>query len=252
MMRERSSGPQNREPGTEVGLSAAVEGRAVSAGYASGDGKTRAVFRDVDFAVPEGGHLVVLGRSGSGKSTLLRLLNRFEDPTSGTLLFRGKSLGQYDPLALRRKVALVLQIPILLEGTVVDNLRLRPRHAPPPDDAVLAALLGDVGLGEDFLNRDATRLSVGEKQRVSLARALVSHPDVLLLDEPTSALDPKSRGVVAELILSLEARHRLTVLVATHQAELVRRIGGPVLLLEGGVGRTDVADGELSAFLDGV
>jgi len=236
--------PTDRAPPT-----LAFEGRDVSVVRAEGERRT--VLSGVYFNVPEAGHLVVVGRSGSGKTTLLRLLNRFEDPSAGTLSFKGRELTGYDPLVLRRRVALVAQVPVVVEGTVRDNLRIRPRHLPEPPDDVLAALLDDVGLDADFLARDADRLSGGERQRVCLARALVSNPEALLLDEPTSALDPRARDVVADLILELESKRRLAVVVATHQAELVRRLGGPALLLEDGRARTDVDARDLAAYFQG-
>jgi putative ABC transport system ATP-binding protein len=229
----------------------ALECRDVAAGHPGPGGTTVRVLSGLTFQVATSGRLVVLGRSGSGKSTLLRLLNRLEEPLEGTILFQGRPLRGYDPLALRRKVALVLQTPVMFEGTVRDNLRTRPRAAPAPEDAWLAATLDDVGLSTDFLARSAEALSVGEKQRVCLARALVPRPEVLLLDEPTSALDPRSLGVIADLILTLAARRDLAIVTATHQPDLVRRLGGEVLLLEGGTGRTHPSDADVTAFLGG-
>jgi putative ABC transport system ATP-binding protein len=225
--------------------------RDVSAGYRNRAGEVRTVVTSVSFTVASASRLVVIGRSGSGKSTLLRLLNRFDEPLSGEVSFRGAALRSYDPLALRRRIALVMQTPIVFAGTVRENLQVRPKHAPLPDESALEAILGEVGLDAGMLARAADTLSVGEKQRLCLARALLPKPDVLLLDEPTSALDPKSLAVVADLILSLQGRRHIAVVAATHQLELQRRLGGDVLLLEGGTARRRPSEAEVTAFFEG-
>ncbi|HEX4336792.1 MAG TPA: ABC transporter ATP-binding protein [Polyangiaceae bacterium] len=225
----------------------ALECREVSAGYA----RAERVLTGVTFGVARAGRLVLLGRSGSGKSTLLRLLNRLVEPLAGSISFEGRPLAEHDPLALRRRVALVGQTPIAFEGTVRDNLATRPRGAAQPSDDVIVGSLDDVGLSGDFLERAAESLSVGERQRMCLARALVWDPAVLLLDEPTSALDPKSLAVVAELVLQLVERRSLSVIAATHQPELVRRLDAPVLLLENGSANGSPSTDDVARYLDG-
>jgi ABC-type multidrug transport system fused ATPase/permease subunit len=138
------------------------------------------------------GSSCVAGPSGSGKSTLLRLLNRLADPDSGRVLYEGVDVRERDPLALRREVALVPQLPALIDGSVHDNVAYGPRLAGRSFDA--RACLELAGLDPEFEHRDSAKLSVGEQQRVMLARALALQPQVLLLDEPTSALDEKARG----------------------------------------------------------
>jgi putative ABC transport system ATP-binding protein len=177
-------------------------------------------------AIPAGASCVA-GPSGAGKSTLLRLLNRLADPVAGTVRYRGEDVRARDPLQLRREVGLVPQLPALLDGTVEDNLRFGPglcgREADVPRSLELA------GLAPEFAPREAGRLSVGEQQRVMLARALALDPDVLLLDEPTSALDPEARGAVEQTLLELRERPDLSYVLVTHDHNQARRLADSVL-----------------------
>src|SRR5437762_2775780 len=123
----------------------------------------------------ERGHaLTLVGPSGSGKSTLLRCLNRLVEPTGGTVRFDGRDVTTCDPRELRRRVALVMQTPVVFEGTVRDNLSIRSADVQADfSEGRLDEALREVGLDADILNRDAATLSGGEKQRVTIARALL-------------------------------------------------------------------------------
>ena len=158
---------------------------------------------DVTVDLHEGVLTSLVGPSGAGKSTLLRLLNRLEEPSAGTVALHGQRLPSYDVLALRRRVGMLQQAPVLLEPSVLADLRLgRPSLS--PDEA--AVLLTRVGLEPSlFLDRPTEGLSGGEAQRVCLARALAVGPEVVLLDEPTSALDSFAAATVESAVRGLLA-----------------------------------------------
>jgi putative ABC transport system ATP-binding protein len=189
----------------------------------------RAVLRELSAEVPTGATCVA-GPSGSGKSTLLRLLNRLSDPERGEVRYRGADVRDRDPLGLRREVALVPQLPALLEGTVADNLRFAAELAGREPDA--DRLLGLAGLDGSFAERDAAKLSVGEQQRAMLARSLALEPRVLLLDEPTSALDAETTGAVEETLLELRERLEIDLVWVTHDLEQARRVSDSLLQVQ--------------------
>jgi putative ABC transport system ATP-binding protein len=195
-------------------------------------GKT--ILGDVSFDVATRDLLGIVGASGSGKSSLLRLLNRLDEPTSGTVYLDGQNYRQMPPRELRRRVGMVTQRPFLFPGDVAANLRFGPaqRGETFPDEEI-ARLLERVGL-PGFAASEVSVLSGGEQQRVSLARALANRPEVLLLDEPTSALDEESKLGIEELIGSLARDHGLTCVLVTHDREQARRMCNRVILLEAG------------------
>ena len=160
----------------------------------------RVVLRDVSFDAPRGSVLALVGASGAGKSTLLRCLNRLAEPEAGTITLDGEDIRSSPPPVLRRRVALVAQAPVMLPGTVEDNLAYGIADlAVNARDTALAA----AGLDPSFLTRSARALSGGERARVALARALTRDPDAILLDEPTAALDPETAHVIAQTVAAL-------------------------------------------------
>ena len=150
---------------------------------------TKSWLQDATFSLKRGEVLAIAGPSGSGKSSLLRLLNRLDEPTSGTVFVEGKDYRSLEPRELRRKLGLVTQRPFLFPGTVAENLRFGPaQRGETLSKEAVEDLLSKVGL-KGYAQRDVANLSGGEAQRVSVARTLANTPLVLLLDEPTSALD---------------------------------------------------------------
>lgn len=191
----------------------------------------RTVLDAISAGVPTGATAIV-GPSGSGKSTLLRLLNRLVDPDRGEIEYRGRPLAEYEPRALRREVALVPQLPALLEGTVGSNLRYAAQLAGTELDPERCLRLA--GLDPEFAARDVAKLSVGEQQRAMLARALAQAPQVLLLDEPTSALDPKARDAIEAALAGLRRELEISLVLVTHDPAQARRLGDWVVRLEAG------------------
>src|SRR5690348_8425370 len=180
--------------------------------------------------VPAGTCTALTGPSGSGKTTLLRLLNRLEDPDAGRVCLDGRPLPDLDVPALRRRVALVAQAPVLLTGRVLDELRTGQPGLGEPD---AAGLLDQAGLPPAMLGRGTAGLSGGEAQRLCLARALAAGPQVLLLDEPTSALDAASARAIEQLAASFTAAGGTVVLVS-HDTVLTCRIAARTLELRAG------------------
>ena len=207
----------------------------------SRDGKV--VVQDLSASLPKGASCVA-GPSGSGKSTLLRLLNRLADPDSGAVRYEGSDVRERDPLELRQEVCLVPQLPALLEGTVEDNIRFAADLA--GRDADISRLLDLAGLDGSFAGRVAGKLSVGEQQRVMLARALALEPRVLLLDEPTSALDEDARGAVEATLLHLRERVKVSTVLVTHDLDQARRMADWVVRLDEG---RLVAEGQVAQHL---
>jgi putative ABC transport system ATP-binding protein len=197
-------------------------------GLSRGD---RRVLDSVSAAIPAGSTAIV-GPSGAGKSTLLRLLNRLADPDSGTIAYRDRPLAEHEPLALRRQVSLVPQLPALLEGSVESNLAYAAGLAGKAVDA--ARCLRLAGLDPGLAERDVAKLSVGEQQRAMLARALAQEPAVLLLDEPTSALDHAARDAIEATLAELRRELEISIVLVSHDPEQARRLSDWVVRLEEG------------------
>jgi len=199
--------------------------------------RERVLLHDVSLAFEAAGAYSILGPSGAGKTTLLRLLNRLEEPSTGSLWFQDTPYAEMSPLSLRRRVAMVFQVPVIFSGTVRANLCLAAqleRRDAQPDPDELSGALEAAGLDGGMLERGAAALSVGEKQRVCIARALMTQPEVLLLDEPTAPLDPTAARRLIESVVRLRELTRLTVVMVSHQPEHAQSFGGQVIVLADG------------------
>jgi putative ABC transport system ATP-binding protein len=189
---------------------------------------------DVTFDLWASEVLAIVGPSGSGKSSLLRLLNRLDEPSSGTVYLEGIDYRQIEPRTLRRKVGLVTQRPYLFPGTVGENLRFGPaQHGEVLSQESLDDLLVKVGL-RGYSVRNVANLSGGEAQRVAVARTLANSPLILLLDEPTSALDEASKFEIEALLLNIGLVQRLTCVIVTHDKAQAGRLAERALVLESG------------------
>jgi putative ABC transport system ATP-binding protein len=178
--------------------------------------------------------VAIVGPSGAGKSSLLRLLNRLDEPTSGTVYLDGHDYRELEPQVLRRRVGMVMQTANLFPGTVERNIRFGPRQRGEElAEADVEELLARVDLA-GYARRDVSRLSGGEAQRVSIARTLANSPEVLLLDEPTSSLDAQTEREVEDLMCEIVHGQGLTCLIVTHDIVQARRLASHALLLEGG------------------
>ena len=201
------------------------------------DGEMRNVLDDISVAVEEGTILAIGGPSGAGKSTMLRLANRLESATSGRVLFDGVDISTIDPIRLRRKVGMVFQLTRLFPLNVEENLTFGPglRGVEPSSlEAKVREMLDMVDLPDLSPGRLAGELSVGQQQRVAIARTLMNEPEVLLMDEPTSALDPATAKSVLELVCDIRSRYGITVLFVSHSLEHSRLVGDRFLLIVDG------------------
>ena len=196
--------------------------------------KDKVLVEDATFEVRTGEVLAIVGPSGSGKSSLLRLLNRLDEPTSGTVYVEATDYRQIAPRDLRRKLGMVNQRPYLFPGTVAQNLQFGPlqRGESLSPDSV-EQLLTRVGL-KGYASRNIANLSGGEAQRVSVARTLANSPLVLLLDEPTSALDEASKLEVESTIQNIVHDQGLTCILVTHDTAQAARLAEQALVLNTG------------------
>lgn len=195
--------------------------------------KDKDIISNFSLYIATGAFLTIVGPSGGGKSTLLKLLANLISPTSGEIDFKDKNINTYSPTNYRRQVSYCFQQPSLFGETVKDNLEFPFKiRKQTPDQSKMEQVLESVDLKPDFLNKNITELSGGEKQRVALIRNLLFKPEVLLLDEITTGLDNDSKEIVHRLIQNVH-KDNTTIIQVTHDNDEIHQAGQIIKVAEG-------------------
>ena len=205
------------------------------------DGKDIPALEPFSLEIADGEVFGIVGHSGAGKSTLIRLINLLERPSGGHILIDDTDITTLPDAALRaarRRIGMIFQhFNLLSSQTVAENIAFPMRLAGDKDAATIRArvdeLLQRVGLS-GHTNKYPSQLSGGQKQRVGIARALANHPSILLCDEATSALDPQTTASVLDLLAQINRELKLTIVLITHEMDVVRRVCDRVAVLDAG------------------
>lgn len=218
-----------------------IELQHITQRYRTPEGREFLALDDVSLKVEKGEIFGIIGRSGAGKSTLVRCINFLNRPTEGTVIVGGRCLNQMSDAelrAMRRKIAMIFQhFNILSSRTVYENAAFPLELMGMSSDAVkkkVDPLIDLVGLSE-HRNKYPAQLSGGQKQRVGIARALAADPAVLLSDEATSALDPETTVATLQLLKRINRDLGLTIVMITHQMDVVKEICDRVAVMNQGV-----------------
>ena len=196
-----------------------IEFRNVSKSY-----KNNQVLQEINLTIYDGEIVVLIGPSGCGKTTTLKMINRLTSPSSGEILINGENILEKDPIALRRSMGYVIQQTGLFPHmTVRQNIEVIPRLEKRPSEEIsqrTLKLMEMVDLNPaQYLDRYPIQLSGGQLQRVGVARAFATDPDIILMDEPFSALDPITRAGLQDALVSLQSRMKKTIVFVTHDMD---------------------------------
>ncbi|MBM7624012.1 energy-coupling factor transporter ATPase [Sporohalobacter salinus] len=228
-----------------------IEVKDVNHSYEDSDGRA---LKNINFSIPKGEFIGLIGHTGSGKSTLVQLLNRLIMPTDGKVIINGEDITAEDAdlKSIRRQVGLVFQYPEhqLFEETVYKDVAFGPNNLNLADDEIdkrVKEALNSVNLDYDnFKDRSPFKLSGGQQRRVAIAGVLAMQPEVLILDEPTAGLDPKTRSELMDEIIKLKEEFGLTIILVSHRMEEVFQLANRILVLHQGELAFDEAPGELA------
>ncbi len=190
------------------------------------------ILKNISISIEQGDHLSIVGPSGSGKSTFLKLCCNLISPSKGLVIYKNKSILDYEPTELRKNIAYCFQTPYLFGKTVIDNVsfpyEIRGNKV---DLERVEELFNLFNLNKDYFYKEVKNLSGGEKQRIALIRSLLFKPEVLLLDEVTSALDIDNTAIVESVIKNLNEKGT-TIIWVTHNIDQSRRNANKLLTIE--------------------
>mgnify|MGYP002520766852 CR=1 FL=1 len=210
--------------------------------YHSGQSNEVKALHDASFEIESGEFVVILGASGAGKSTLLNILGGMDKATSGTYLLNGEDVTEYTEKELsffrRNEIGFVFQFYNLMPNlTALENVELASSLSKSPFES--EKILSEVGLSKRA-NNFPSELSGGEQQRVSIARAIVKNPTLLLCDEPTGALDSKTGGSVVSLLKRVSKEFHKTVIVVTHNSALAQVCDRLITIRDGSIANNEI------------
>ena len=195
------------------------------------------ILKDLSFKLWKGDRLAIIGGNGSGKTTLLKLLNRLNTPTNGEIYLENIAFKETPIIQLRTQVVLVPSEPKLLGMKVKETLTYPLVLQKLPKVEIqqrLETWINQLKISEDWLERNELELSLGQRQLVTIARALMMQPKILLLDEPTSALDIANTSNLIKHLINLSVNNYLTIIMVNHQLDIAKQFANRVIYLENG------------------
>lgn len=209
--------------------------------YGQGTAFEQYALKDVNFEIPDGQFVGLIGHTGSGKSTLIQHLNGLLKQTSGTITYQGTDIysQNYSLKELRSKVGLVFQYPEhqLFEVDVFSDVCFGPKNQGLSGEEIkerAREALELVGLEERFWEQSPFELSGGQKRRVAIAGVLAMRPEVLILDEPTAGLDPRGRDEILDQIAKLHRERKMTIILVSHSMEDIARYADRIMVMSQG------------------
>ena len=210
-----------------------IEFKKVSKSY-----KNNEILHDISFKIETGKFTVLIGESGSGKTTLLKMINKLIIPSKGDIFIDGKNINEIDDIKLRRSMGYVIQQTGLFPHmTVRDNITIIPKILKVSEQKIevdTLKMMDMVGLDSEFLDRYPSELSGGQGQRIGIARAFITNPDIILMDEPFSALDPMSRLALQDELLKLQNNLHKTIVFVTHDMDEAIKLADKIAIIDEG------------------